>query len=69
MLWVLEYKYYNSRPYTAKKRPKMTVTILSKLILIKCISIKLLHAHLHYVHNKCAKFEKDPLKTFGGLDL
>ena len=25
-------------------------------------------AHLHYVHNKYARFQKDPLKTVGGVD-
>ena len=26
------------------------------------------HAHLQYVHNMYARFEKDPLKTVGGVD-
>ena len=35
---------------------------------INSSSIKTPDAYFHYVHNKCARFQKDPLKTVGAVD-
>ena len=34
----------------------------------KVTNLKNPHAHLHYVHNKHARVQKDPVKTVGGVD-
>ena len=49
-----------------KKLPKSSKGCNS--VKINSSSTKNPHAHLQYVHNRYAWFQKDPLKTVGGVD-
>ena len=60
---VEEVDYTNYIASNARKLPKMTKFKGRNSIKIICSSIKNPHAHLYYVNNKYARFEKDPLKT------
>ena len=60
--------YTNSIPYNTKICLKWLSSEGRNSVKINFSSIKNPHAHLQYVHNMYAKFEKDPLKTEGGVD-
>ena len=60
--------YTNSIPYSAKKAAKKTKFKRPQFSQIIYRAIKNPPAYLHYVHNKYARFQKDTLKTVGGVD-
>ena len=62
-VWGVDYT--NSIPYNAKCCLKW---LSSNSVKINSSSTKIPHAHLQYVHNRYAMFQKDPLKTAGGVD-
>ena len=55
-------------PYSAKKLPKRLSLKGRNSVKINSSSTKNSHAHLHYVNNKYARFQKDPLKTVEVVD-
>ena len=60
--------YTNSIPYNAKSCLKWLSLKGCNSVKINSSSTKNPHAHLQYVHNRYARFQKDPLKTVGGVD-
>ena len=60
--------YTNSIPYSAKSCKNDYVQKAVTSLKINYRAIKNPHADLHYVHNKFARFQKDPLKTVGRVD-
>ena len=60
--------YTNSIPYNTKICLKWLSSEGRNSVKINFSSIKNPYAHLQYVHNMYAKFEKDPLKTVGEVD-
>ena len=60
--------YTNSIPYNAKSCLKWLSSKGCNSVEINSSSTKNPHAHLQYVHNRYARFQKDPLKTVGGVD-
>ena len=60
--------YTNSIPYNAKSCKKWLSSKGCNSVKINSSSTKNPHAYLQYVHNRYAKFQKDPLKTVGGVD-
>ena len=60
--------YTNSIPYNAKSCLKWLSSKGCNSVKIISSSTKNPHAHLQYVHNRYARFQKDPLKTVGGVD-
>ena len=40
-----------------------------KFVKNKLFSIRILHAHLKYIWNKCAKNSNETMKALGGLDF
>ena len=60
--------YTNSIPYNAKSCLKWLSSKGCNSDKINSSSTKNPHAHLQYVPNRYARFQKDPLKTVGGLD-
>ena len=65
---VREVDYTNSIPYNAKSCLKWLSSKGCNSVKINSSSTKNPHAHLQYVHNRYARFQKDPLKTVGGVD-
>ena len=63
-----EVDYTNSIPYNAKICLKWLSSKGRNSVKINLRSNKNPHAHLQYVHNMYARFEKDPLKTVGEVD-
>ena len=63
-----EVDYTNSIPNNAKICLKWLSSKGRNSVKINSRSNKNPHAHLQYVPNSYAKFEKDPLKTVGGVD-
>ena len=60
--------YTNSIPYNAKSCLKWLSSKGCNSVKINSSSTKNLHAHLQYVPNRYAMFQKDPLKTVEGVD-
>ena len=60
--------YTNSIPYNAKSCLKCLSSKGCNSVKINSSSTKNPHAHLQYVHNKYARFQKDPMKPVGGVD-
>ena len=60
--------YTNSIPYNAKSCLKLLSSKGCNSVKINSSSTKNPHVHLQYVHNRCARFQKDPLNTVGGVD-
>ena len=60
--------YQNSIPYNAKCCLKWLSSICCNSVKISSSFIKNPHAHFQYLHNRYARFQKDPLKTVGGVD-
>ena len=58
--------YTYSTPYSAKKLPKMSSKGRNSLKM-NFRAIKNPHTHFHYVFNKYVRFQKDPLRTVGGV--
>ena len=58
----------NSIPNNAKNCLKCLSSKDHYFLKINSKDIKNPHAHLLYVDNKNARFQKDPLKTVGGVD-
>ena len=61
-------EYTNSIPNNAKHCLKLLNLKCRNSPKIDSSSIKNPHAHLHYVHNKYARFQKDPVLTVGEVD-
>ena len=59
--------YTNSIPYNAKSCLKWLSSKGSNSVKIYSSSTTNPHAHLQYVHNRYARFQKDPFKTVGGV--
>ena len=60
--------YTNSIPYNSKSCLKWLSSKGCNSVKIISSSTKNPHAHFQHVHNRYAKFQKDPLKTVGGVD-
>ena len=60
--------YTNSIPYNAKSYEKRLSSKGCNSVKINSSSTKTPNAHLQYVHNRYARFQKDPSKTVGGVD-
>ena len=60
--------YTNPIPYNAKSCQNDQVQKTINSLKINSSAIKNPHAHFHYVHNKYARFQKDPLKTVEEVD-
>ena len=60
--------YTNSIPYNAKSCLKLLSSKGCNSVKINSSSTKNPHAHLQYVQNRYARFQKGPLKTVGGVD-
>ena len=58
----------NSIHFNAKSCLKWLSSKGCNSVEINSSSTKNPHAHLQYVHNRYARFKKDPLKTLGGVD-
>ena len=65
---VREVDYTNSTPYNAKSCLKWLSSKGCNSVIINSSSTKNPHAHLQYVHNRYARFQRDPLKTMGKVD-
>ena len=65
-VWGVDYT--NFIPYIAKSCLKWLSSKGCNSVKINFSSIKNPHAHLQYVHNKYARFQKGPLKTVRGID-
>ena len=46
-----------------------TVKKSCKFVKNKLFSIRIIHAHLKYIWNKCAKNSNETMKALGGLDF
>ena len=60
--------YTNSIPYNAKRCLKRLSSKGCNSVKINSSSTKNPHAHFPYVDNRYARFQKDPLRTVGGVD-
>ena len=60
--------YTNSIPYNAKSCLKLLSSKGCNSVKIYFSSTKNPHAHFQYIHNRYARFQKDPLKIVGGVD-